>query len=93
MENQQLQIKDGFSAGGEYANAMQISHNKEEFIINFFSLIGLNGRVISKIITTPGHIKRMLAVMEENVKKYEETFGQIEKAEVPKDESIGFQVK
>lgn len=93
MENQQpkqhkIQIKDAF-AGGEYANAMQVGHNKEEFLLTFLNILPPSGRVVGKIITSPGHLKRITKALEENLKKYEATFGKVEEAESPKDE-IGF---
>jgi len=96
-ENQQqpqkgeIQIKDNF-AGGEYANAMQVNHGKEEFLLTFFNIIPPSGRVCAKIITTPGHIKRMIMALQDNLKKYEDTYGQIEKADSPQ-EGIGFKAE
>lgn len=89
MENQKIQIKDGF-AGGEYANAMQASHNKEEFLLTFFNIVSPSGRVCGKIITSPAHLKRMINALSDNLKKYEEQFGSVEPAQSPKHE-IGFQ--
>ena len=86
---QQIQIKDSI-AGGEYANGMQVSHTKEEFLLTYLNIIPPSGRVAGKIITSPGHIKRMIAALEENLKKYEEKFGAVEEAKNPKDK-IGFQ--
>ena len=95
MENQnqksqsnQIQIKDGF-AGGEYANAMQVGHIKEEFLLTFLNIVAPSGRVCAKIITSPGHIKRMITALEDNLKKYEEKFGPVEPSESPKGQ-IGF---
>ena len=88
---QQVQIKDGF-AGAEYANAMQVGHNKEEFMMTFLNIVGPTGRVVGKIITSPGHFKRIIRAMEENLKKYEGAFGKVEEAESPKDE-IGFKAE
>ncbi|MFA5029454.1 MAG: DUF3467 domain-containing protein [Patescibacteria group bacterium] len=95
MENQnqqpqEIKITDNF-AGGEYANGMQISYNKEEFLIYFFNIMPPAGRVCAKIITSPGHLKRMAAVLEDNLKKYESQFGSVSVAENPKD-GIGFKV-
>ena len=83
--NQEIQIRDNF-AGGEYANAMQVSHNKEEFLISFFNIVPPGGRVCGKIITSPGHMKRMIAALQDNLKKYESQFGAVEAAESPKTE-------
>ena len=88
LEQQKIQIKDGFQ-GGEYANAMQVNHNKEEFILSFLNILPPSGRVVGKIITSPGHLKRIIKALEENIKKYESAFGIIEEANSPNDD-IGF---
>lgn len=87
----QIQIADNI-AGAEYANAMQVSHNTDEFQMVFFSIFPPSGKVSGKIITTPGHFKRMVNAMVENVKKYEEKFGEIKEAENVSEE-IGFKSK
>jgi len=85
---QEIKIADNIP-GAEYANAAQISHNKDEFQMFFFSIVGQTGRVVGKIITNPGHYKRMVAAMMDNLKKYEEKFGEVkESAEL--DKEIGF---
>jgi len=70
---QEIKIADNIP-GAEYANAMQIIHNKDEFQLVFFNILGASGRVTGKIITSPGHFKRMIAAMADNLKKYEEKF-------------------
>lgn len=89
-ENKQVEIKiaDNFP-GGEYANAMSIMHNKEEFIMNFLNITAPSGRVVAKIITTPGHLKRIIKALQENLDKYEKTFGEIKESDSP-DKTIGF---
>ncbi len=84
-----IQVRDNF-VGGEYANAMQASHSKEDFLLTFMNIVAPTGRVVGKIIVSPGHMKRIVAALEENVKRYEAQFGKIEAAESPKGE-IGFQ--
>lgn len=91
QQQKQIQIADNIP-GGEYANAMQVSHNKDEFQIIFFSIFPPSGKVTGKIITTPGHFKRMVNAMVDNVKKYEEKFGEIKEAESVSEE-IGFKDK
>jgi len=87
---QEIKIADPI-AGGEYANAMQVSHTKEEFIMMFANIIGNNGRVVSKVITSPGHLKRIIAALQDNLKKYEERFGTITEAAAPSaGKEIGF---
>lgn len=96
MENQQqgqkkqVQIKASDEVmKGFYANAMLTNHTKEEFVLDFMSLFGQNGAVGARVITSPGHFKRMIKAMEENLKKYEEKFGKVEEAEEV-DKEIGF---
>jgi hypothetical protein len=87
---QEIKIADNIP-GAEYANAAQISHNKDEFQMFFFNIVGASGRVVSKVITNPGHYKRMMAAMAENLKKYEEQFGEVKEA-AELDKEIGFKV-
>lgn len=86
--NQQIQIRDNI-AGGEYANAMQVAHTKEEFLLTFLNLVPPTGRVVAKVMTNPGHLKRIINVLEQNLKNYESKFGQVAEAQSPKSE-IGF---
>ena len=100
MEQQQKQIqikaKDE-DIKGVYSNLMQIVHTKEEFILDFFLASPPQGVLSSRVIMSPGHVKRMLKAFEENLKKYEDKFGKIEEAKAPdaKEEGeskIGFTV-
>lgn len=75
---------------GKYANNMQVMHTKEEFIIDFMNVFPPNGIVNARVIVSPGHLKRMIAALRDNLKKYEEKFGEITMAQGP-DKSIGFQ--
>lgn len=75
---------------GTYANAMQVVHTQEEFILDFMNLsphqgVGVVG---SRVIASPGHVKRMIAALQDNLKRYEDQFGKIEVADNP--ESMGF---
>lgn len=89
-QNQQIKIKaTDEKLKGEYSNAMQILHTKEEFVLDFLNIFPPTGTLNSRIILSPGHLKRMMKVLEENLKKYEDQFGKIEVASEPKQE-IGF---
>ena len=85
---QEIKIADNIP-GAEYANAMQVNHNKDEFQMMFLNIMGASGRVTGKILTSPGHYNRMIAAMTENLKKYEEQFGNVEEAK-ELDKEIGF---
>ncbi len=86
-----IKIKDE-DLKGVYSNLMQILHTKEEFVLDFFLTAPPEGILASRVIMSPGHLKRMLRALEENVGKYEEKFGKIEEAEAP-GSSLGFQVE
>jgi hypothetical protein len=43
----------------------------------------------ARVIMSPGHMKRMVAALAENIKRYEETHGVIETASAPENE-MGF---
>lgn len=84
-----IKIEDAILKGA-YANAMAVSHSKEEFVLDFMDIYPWQkaGIVTARVITSPGHAKRILTALQENVKKYEEKFGKIEVAKEP--EGIGF---
>jgi hypothetical protein len=41
---------------------------------------------------SPGHVKRVISALQENMKRYEEKFGKIKEAETPEG-NIGFTQK
>lgn len=96
MEQKQLQIKaKDEDLKGNYSNLMQIVHTKEEFILDFFLASPPQGVLASRIVMSPGHVKRMIKALEENIKKYQEKFGEIKEAEMPEvssEDKIGFGV-
>ena len=87
----QIQIQDHL-AGGEYANGMQVAHSKEEFLLTFVNIVPPTGRVVSKVQVSPGHLKRIIKVLAENLRQYEQKFGSVTEAESLKEE-IGFKPK
>ncbi len=64
---------------GVYANMLYASHTKEEFILDFLNAFGPQGIEVAKVIISPGHFKRIVAALADNLQKYEERFGIIEK--------------
>jgi hypothetical protein len=94
MPNGKKEIKVEFQKdiiSGVYANTLAIQHTAEEFILDFLLIAPPSGIATSRVITSPGHMKRIITAMEENLKKYEEKFGKIRPATEPKhDTHIGF---
>ena len=84
----QIKAKDE-DLRGNYSNMMQVSHTKEEFILDFFLAALPQGVLASRVIMSPGHLKRMITALQENVSKYEKNFGKIEEAKTP-EAKIGF---
>lgn len=70
-------------AEGVYANLAMIAHSSSEFVVDFIRLMpGVpKAKVKSRIVITPEHAKRLLHALEENIHKYEDTFGSIKQAE------------
>jgi hypothetical protein len=74
---------------GVYSNIMRVSHTGEEFVLDFMNLVGNEGVLAARVILSPGHYKRMIKALEDNLKKFEQKYGEIKTAEEPKRE-IGF---
>jgi len=66
-------------AEGEYANLAMIAHSSSEFVIDFIRLMpGIpKAKVKSRIVITPEHAKRLLAALADNIKRFEDSFGEI----------------
>jgi len=67
--------------GGAYANNMLITHTRDEFVMDFSLIVPPMGTVTARVITSPGHMKRIISALQDNVKKYEAKFGTIIQAE------------
>ena len=91
-QQQQMQIKaDDKTLQGLYSNAMQVTHTKEEFALDFMSMIPPQGLLNARIIVSPAHMKRIIAALAENLRGYEASFGEVVAAQEPGE--IGFQAK
>ncbi len=78
-----IQAPEG-SLGGKYANMMQVTHTPEEFILDFISAFPPGGELVSRLIVSPRHMKRILGVLTQNVSNYEKAHGSIQEASEPK---------
>ncbi len=75
---------------GSYANAMAVFHTREEFIIDFLNVFPPAGIATARIITSPGHTKRIIRALQENLKRYEDMYGIVEEAPAPHQGPIGY---
>lgn len=93
MAQQNIQIKvDDETLKGKYSNMMQVSHTKQEFVMDFMSVFPPTGIVVSRVITRPEHFKRVVKALDENLKRYEQQHGEIKEVEIP-GMQFGFQEK
>ncbi len=80
QKEQQIQIEiDDLTAQGVYSNLAVISHSENEFIFDFIFIQPQvpKAKVRTRVITSPKHAKQFLLALQENIKKYESTFGEI----------------
>ena len=77
-------------AEGVYSNLAMIAHSNSEFVIDFIRLMpGVpKAKVKSRVVITPEHALRLLKALQDNIEKYENTFGTIKKT----DESPRFPI-
>lgn len=70
-------------AEGVYANLAMIAHSNSEFVIDFIRLMpGVpKAKVKSRVVVTPEHAKRLLMALQDNINKYEHTFGPIKQVD------------
>jgi hypothetical protein len=68
---------------GRYSNLLRITHTREEFILDFINLVPPQGVVCARIVTSPGHMKRIVRALAGNLARYEEAYGAIEEAQEP----------
>lgn len=85
-ENLQNQINIELTeevAEGVYSNLAMIAHSNSEFVIDFIRLMpGVpKAKVKARIVVTPEHAKRLLAALNDNIRRYEEVFGDIKQSE------------
>jgi hypothetical protein len=63
-----------------YANFMAVTHTGREFFFSFAQMAPESqgvAQLVSRVITSPGHAKSMLRVLEDNIRQYEQRFGEI----------------
>lgn len=77
-------------AGGRYTNLTFVNFNQNEFVLDFIFIEPQEpkGKVVSRVITSPRHAKALIAVLAENLRRYEEKYGKIE---IPKNFPVPIQ--
>lgn len=93
MEQKKNEIQIELSpevANGHYSNLAVISHSANEFFLDFIAMAPNmpKAKVQSRIIMTPENFKNLYFALRENLQKYEQTFGEIER-KTPKGSAGG----
>ncbi len=84
----QIQIITGDEmARGRYSNNMAVSHSPEEFIIEWLLNSPSGTHLVSRVIVSPGHMKRIIEALLDNLRKYESKYGSV-KAVGPGDQAF-----
>ncbi len=60
---------------GAYATGLAVIHSQEEFMLDFINGIAAPPQVAGRIVVTSQQLKRILRVLRENIRLYEEAFG------------------
>ena len=71
---------DDAVAQGIYVNLAMIHHEETEFVFDMMYVQPHRHRatVRARVISSPAHTKRLLAALQEQVRRYEDRFGEIE---------------
>jgi hypothetical protein len=72
---------------GRFSNTMIISHSPEEFMIDWLLSSPSGTHLVSRIIVSPGHVKRIISALNDNLNKYEQKFGKVKEIE-PDDQKF-----
>ena len=83
-----VEIKIGDAElAGRYSNLLRITHTREEFILDFINVVPPQGVVTARVVTSPGHLKRIVRALAANLSRYEESFGPVVEAPSPPGDS------
>ena len=77
-QKETLQINTGDEMSrGRYSNNLLVSHTQEEFIFDWLlnSVTGVH--LLSRIIVSPPHLKRIVTALNDSLEKYESQYGKI----------------
>ena len=85
-KEQKINIElDDSTSQGIYSNLAVINHSPSEFVVDFVIIMPGNpkAKVRSRIILTPEHAKRFQSALADNVRRYEDSHGEISSKEHP----------
>jgi hypothetical protein len=62
---------------GKYSNNMIAAHSADEFILDWLINSPSGVHLVSRIVVSPSHMKRIIHALKDNLDKYEKQFGSI----------------
>ena len=65
-------------AKGRFSNFAQVGSTPDAFVLDFSFVQGPNGWLLSRIMLSPQHAKRLSVALDETIAKHEERFGKID---------------
>ena len=75
-EGRQIQVSAADeTARGRYSNNMLVVHSREEFILDWLLNAPSGAHLVARIVVSPGHLKRIIGALADNLRKYEEKHG------------------
>jgi len=75
---QQLQINTADEISrGRYSNTLLVSHSPEDFILDWILNSPNGSHLVSRVIMSPGNLKRVCEALRTNIAQYEEKYGTI----------------
>ncbi|UCH62777.1 MAG: DUF3467 domain-containing protein [Fidelibacterota bacterium] len=95
LNEKQIQVELDERVGtGEYSNLAIVTHSPAEFILDFTQVMpGMpKARVRARIIMAPLHAKSFAMALNENIKKYEARFGDIQVSQDDWAREFGFKL-
>jgi hypothetical protein len=73
---QQIQINTGDELSrGRYSNSMIASHSADEFILDWLFNSPNGVHLVSRVMVSPSHVKRIITALKESLDNYEKQFG------------------
>ena len=79
----QVQVNTGDEMSrGRYSNSMMVSHSADEFVLDWLLTSPNGAHLVSRIIVSPAHIKRIINALKENLDNYEKRFGDVREISV-----------
>jgi hypothetical protein len=90
-QKQDIKVKIGDEAlKGCYANTLLVAHTAEEFVLDFILTLPPQAVCTARVLVSPGHLKRIIQALQQNLARYEAAHGTVTAAPDPGPGAIGF---